>query len=140
LYVQRINGLKCKIDIAASCALEGISVKAASVLLQMQQLDTGKLFSVHTEAVVFGTGYKYCVPDFLEPVHKMIRWQTDDLYDVQPNYSIDFHDRVFVQNAELHTHGFNSADLGLGPYRNGVILNTILGREFFKMENGKTRY
>jgi hypothetical protein len=33
-----------------------------------------------------------------------------------------------------HTHGFNAPDLGMGPYRNAIILNTILGYEYFPLE------
>ena len=37
--------------------------------------------------------------------------------------------RLFVQNAELHTHGVGAPDLGLGAHRNAVILNAVCGRE-----------
>lgn len=56
---------------------------------------------------------------------------------VQRNYSIDKNgSSVFVQNAELHTHGFNAADLGLGVYRNAVMINSILGYEYYQIEDG----
>ncbi len=32
---------------------------------------------------------------------------------------------IFVQNAELHTHGVGAPDLGLGAYRNSVIINEL---------------
>ena len=93
-----------------------------------------KEFIHSTEAIILATGYKYVTPDFLQPVKELIRWRTDGLYDVQKNYSIDQASTIFVQNAELHTHGFNAPDLGMGPYRNAIILNTILGKEHFKIE------
>ena len=34
----------------------------------------------------------------------------------------------------MYSHGFNAADLSLGPYRNAVILNTILERQHFDIE------
>ena len=52
--------------------------------------------------------------------------------DISRHYAIDKKgDAIFIQNAELHTHGFNSADLGLGTYRNMVIVNSILGYEHY---------
>ncbi len=41
---------------------------------------------------------------------------------------------LFVQNAELHSHGFTAPDLSLGPYRNATILNAVLGSERFPLE------
>jgi lysine N6-hydroxylase len=39
-----------------------------------------------------------------------------------------------VQNAELHTHGFVTPDLGMAAYRNSCILRDILGREVYPVE------
>ena len=41
---------------------------------------------------------------------------------------------IFVQNAELHTHGFTSPDLGMAAYRNSTILREILGWEYYPVE------
>ena len=38
---------------------------------------------------------------------------------------------LFVQNAELHTHGVGAPDLGLGAHRNAVIVNALCGREVY---------
>ena len=38
---------------------------------------------------------------------------------------------LFVQNAELHTHGVGAPDLGLGAHRNAVIANALCGREVY---------
>jgi putrescine N-hydroxylase len=91
-------------------------------------------FDYTTETIILATGYKYVVPDFLQSVKELIKWNDEGLYDVNRNYSIDSNNSIFVQNADLHSHGFNSADLGLGPYRNAIILNSILGKEHFAIE------
>ena len=36
---------------------------------------------------------------------------------------------VYVQNAELHTHGVGAPDLGLAAWRSATILNTLTGKE-----------
>lgn len=41
--------------------------------------------------------------------------------------------RVFVQNAEEHTHGLSAPDLGMGAWRSSVILNQICGKEAYPM-------
>jgi lysine N6-hydroxylase len=43
--------------------------------------------------------------------------------------------QILFLNAELLTHGFNSADLGMGPYRNTIIINTILKKPYFKFQS-----
>ena len=90
------------------------------------------------EAVIMATGYYYPVPGFISLIRHLIQWNDKVQYAVNKNYSIDSHHTLFVQNADLHTHGFNSADLGLGPYRNAIILNSILQYEHFQMELGVT--
>ena len=39
-----------------------------------------------------------------------------------------------MQNAELHTHGFVTPDLGMAAYRNSCILREIPGREVYPVE------
>jgi lysine/ornithine N-monooxygenase len=34
---------------------------------------------------------------------------------------------LWRQNTELHGHGINSANFGMGAYRNAIILHSILG-------------
>lgn len=87
-----------------------------------------------TNALVLGSGYSIVIPGFIDPIRNRIQWNENNQYQVNRNYSIDNNNSIFVQNAELHTHGFNAADLGMGPYRNAIILNTILGYEHFEME------
>jgi lysine N6-hydroxylase len=42
--------------------------------------------------------------------------------------------RIWVQNAEVHTHGLTAPDLGMGAYRNSVILRAVTGREVYPIE------
>ena len=42
--------------------------------------------------------------------------------------------RIRVLNAEEHTHGFVAPDLGMGAFRNAVVLNTVTGREVYPVE------
>ena len=83
-------------------------------------------FTHSTQAVVLATGYETRVPLFLQNVKERLSFDDKGRFAVQRNYSIDKNgSSVFVQNAELPTHGFNAADLGLGVYRNSVIINSL---------------
>lgn len=95
--------------------------------------------SVETDAVVLATGYAYREPDFLAGIGHRIRRDASGRFDVDRNYGIGTAPgEIFVQNAELHTHGFVTPDLGMAAYRNSVILREILGREPYPVERSIT--
>ena len=88
-----------------------------------------------TEGLVLATGYRPAVPAFLDPVRDRIRWDGRGRFDVAVGYSVDHGDReIFVQNAEEHTHSLTAPDLGMGPYRNSVIIANMLGRDVYPVE------
>lgn len=78
--------------------------------------------------------YHYQPPQFIEGIAQRLRWDDKGRYDVQRNYSIDRNNQVFVQNAELHTHGFVTPDLGMACYRNSVLIRELTGREVYPVE------
>ena len=72
---------------------------------------------------------------FLDPVRDRIAWDDHGRYAVAPTYTVDHGGReIFVQNAEEHTHGLVAPDLGMGAYRNSVIIAAMLGREVYAVE------
>ncbi|WP_309393690.1 lysine N(6)-hydroxylase/L-ornithine N(5)-oxygenase family protein [Chelatococcus sambhunathii] len=103
--------------------------------LSLRQLEQDVDFRIETDAVVLGTGYAYRIPAFLKPIRDRIRWDESGRYAVRRNYSVDVEGGgIFVQNAELHTHGFVAPDLGMAAYRNAWIIREMLGREVYPIE------
>ena len=118
-----------------NCELKSINQSEGGYNLQFFHLEKEQLFEIQSEVVILATGYKPAPIHFLEGIRERIRFGENGKYDVHPNYAVDrMGKNVFVQNAELHSHGFNAPDLGMGPYRNAVILNSILGYEYFQIE------
>jgi len=70
----------------------------------------------------------------LVAIKERVNYLSTGQRDVATNYAITADQTIFIQNAELHSHGFASADLSFGPYRNAVILNSILGYDHFRPE------
>jgi lysine N6-hydroxylase len=135
LYAIRLTHPLKKIGLYTNCELKNIrQCDEQKLILELFHGELDKNFIHSTSSVMLATGYKYVIPEFINHVKDLICFNEDGLYDVQKNYSIDNHNSIFVQNAELHTHGFNAADLGMGPYRNAIILNSILGRDHFLLE------
>ncbi|MYS22958.1 MULTISPECIES: lysine N(6)-hydroxylase/L-ornithine N(5)-oxygenase family protein [unclassified Streptomyces] len=103
--------------------------------LGLRQREQGREHTVSTEGLVLATGYRYQVPDFLTPVRDRIRWDEQGRYDVSRDYAVDVTGQgIYVQNAELHTHGFATPDLGMAAYRNSRIIRHLLGREPYRVE------
>ncbi|MEV7468237.1 lysine N(6)-hydroxylase/L-ornithine N(5)-oxygenase family protein [Streptomyces kronopolitis] len=108
---------------------------AGTYTLGLRQEEQGADFTLDTQGLILATGYRYRVPDFLAPIHDRIAWDDADRYDVARNYSIDTTGHgIYVQNAELHTHGFVTPDLGMAAYRNSCLVRELLGREHYPVE------
>lgn len=136
LYIQSLYGIN-KATLLTNCSINTIHRKSSDELeLVFFHSEMEEQFSHTTEAVILATGYEYKVPAFLRPIHNELLLNNEGQYQAKRNYSIHPNDLIYVQNAEMHTHGFNAPDLGMGPYRNAVILNSILGYEHFVMERG----
>ncbi|MEU6332173.1 lysine N(6)-hydroxylase/L-ornithine N(5)-oxygenase family protein [Streptomyces sp. NPDC047049] len=113
----------------------GYDEASGTYTLGLRQEEQGSDFTLDTQGLILATGYRYRVPDFLAPVHDRIAWDDAGRYDVARNYSIDTTGHgIYVQNAELHTHGFVTPDLGMAAYRNACIIRELLGREYYPVE------
>src|SRR5882757_262811 len=136
LYVKNRRG-KVATRLLTNTSLDSARHDAATgtYTLGLRQREQGRDHTLTTEGLVLATGYRYQVPEFLAPVRDRLRWDTQGRYDVTRDYAIDVTGGgVFVQNAELHTHGFVSPDLGMAAYRNSRIIRQLLGREYYRVE------
>jgi len=118
-------GLYTNCELHALSSLNNNQVKVGFLHTEMEES-----FSVVADVVILATGYKQHLPFGIESAEGAITGK----FSINRNYSINVSQDIFVQNADLYSHGFTSPDLGMGSYRNGVILNAILGIEHFEME------
>lgn len=136
LYAMDLNEEEIKVALMANCRLNDIHVEEnGTYCLHFTQAEQEKTFEINTDYVILATGYKYIEPEFLTGIASRIRRQADGNFDVQRNYTIDMAgNEIFVQNAELHTHGISTPDLGMGAYRNSQIINQLTGRTVYAVE------
>ena len=88
-----------------------------------------------TDAVIFATGYRApTIAPFLQNIAEHINTDDAGRYAVTENFAIDDGETIFVNNADEHVHSLIAPDLGMGPWRNSIILRTILGREVYAVE------
>ncbi|WP_035780393.1 lysine N(6)-hydroxylase/L-ornithine N(5)-oxygenase family protein, partial [Arthrobacter sp. H14] len=103
--------------------------------LNLRHGEQDRGFTLETGAVVLATGYTYREPPFLAGIADRILRDDDGRFDVGRDYSIGVEPgELYVQNAELHTHGFATPDLGMAAYRNACIIREMLGWEYYPVE------
>ncbi len=137
LYERGIAGAPVGASLRAHCELLGARAEGDGFALVLRHREQDREFTVRTEAVVAASGYAQRSPDFLAPVAKLLH--TDDRgrpvvgEDLRLAADPELTAPVHVQNAELHTHGVGSPDLGLGAWRAATILNSITGRTVHRL-------
>ncbi|WP_346238502.1 lysine N(6)-hydroxylase/L-ornithine N(5)-oxygenase family protein [Niabella insulamsoli] len=135
LYEMQSEGAAPHIHIQAHSELENLSQKPDSTYeLKFYHNALKRHFKINADAIILATGYKCCIDSSLFAFPDRWKNLVREPLLVNRNYSLDDQNLIFIQHAELHTHGFNAADLSLGPYRNAVIINTILESEFYPVE------
>ena len=92
--------------------------------------------TVRTQRLVLATGYAPRPPRILGPIEALVRRDARGRPVIGRNHRVvlDGTDAgLYVQNAELHTHGVGTPDLGLGAYRAAAVLNAVAGRELYRL-------
>ncbi|WKN49872.1 lysine N(6)-hydroxylase/L-ornithine N(5)-oxygenase family protein [Nocardioides sp. Arc9.136] len=134
-YRLRVQGAGPRTTLMTGTAVTEAAWDGTAYTLGLHHDETGEDVSVRTEGLVLATGYAARVPDFLQPVRDRLRLDGQGRYLASATYAVDHGgSEVFVQNAEEHTHGFVAPDLGMGAYRNSVIIAAITGREVYPVE------
>ncbi|MFF3374335.1 lysine N(6)-hydroxylase/L-ornithine N(5)-oxygenase family protein [Streptomyces sp. NPDC002680] len=111
-------------------------VATTKVELHLEHTQQGTRTRLTTDAVVLATGYQDRPLDRvlagLDPYLRRDnseRPRIDDQYRLVLDPAITGSgSHVYVQNAELHTHGVGTPDLGLVAWRSATILNSLTGR------------
>ncbi|MGW5355838.1 lysine N(6)-hydroxylase/L-ornithine N(5)-oxygenase family protein [Streptomyces sp. NPDC004031] len=114
----------------------GVSVRTAgrigttAIELHLEHAEQGARSRLVTNAVVLATGYRERPLDgLLGPLEDRLlrdaagRPRVDARHRLELDRSVT--GRIYVQNAERHTHGVGAPDLGLAAWRSAVILNDL---------------
>ena len=134
MYIKRLDG-PLNVDLYTHSELTSLTRNHHGELeMNLLHHEQQQEYRHRTESVILATGYGYQPPQFVEGIYNRIQWDDAGRYAVNRNYSIDAHNQIFVQNAELHTHGFVTPDLGMACYRNSTIIREMLGREVYPVE------
>jgi len=137
LYDRAASGASTPAVLMPNIEVAGSHSGPDGIELVCRHVEQGREFRVRTDAAVLATGYVPRRPALLDPLADLIDWDERGRYRVDADYRValrpDVAGRVYVQNAELHTHGVGAPDLGLGAHRAAVILNSVTGRAVYRL-------
>ena len=138
LYRRQLQDKLNPVQLRISVEVEGIDTLADGKLrVRGRHLDTGSELAHTTDMVIASTGYQARRADFLAPIESALHRDSRGRLVIGANHEIETDDaltnRIFVANAEEHAHGVSAPNLDIGAVRNARILNTVLGREAYRL-------
>lgn len=140
LYERTIGGAEPRA--ALHPGVEIVAAEAADkvYVLTCRHAQQDAHFEIRTSAIVSATGYAATRPAFLDGpdgLGTLVDWDDKGRYRIDEEYRVALDPRVsgrlYVQNAELHTHGVGAPDLTLGAWRAATILNAVAGRTVLRV-------
>lgn len=113
-------------------------IATTKIELHLEHLQQGSRSRLTTDAVVLATGYRERPLDrVLAGLDPYIRRDNGERPRVDEEFRLvldpSVTGSVHVQNAELHTHGVGTPDLGLAAWRSATILNSLTGKETYPL-------
>ncbi|MBC3844189.1 SidA/IucD/PvdA family monooxygenase [Streptacidiphilus sp. 4-A2] len=138
LYDRTTGGLPADVEILPGTEVRGARPDPLGGLeLHCHHRQTGSTRSLRTDALLLATGYAARRPALLNPLAGLVEWDEQGRYRVGLDHRVRLRPEVtaglYVQNAELHTHGVGTPDLGLGAHRAATILNAVAGRTVHRL-------
>ncbi|WP_332899110.1 lysine N(6)-hydroxylase/L-ornithine N(5)-oxygenase family protein [Haladaptatus sp. CMSO5] len=132
LYRQSIR-TEPDVGLLANTEIRELAEAEDRFVLDCHQHEQDVSFAYEADVVVLGTGYTRPEPVFLAPLEPSLARDEKGRFRVSKDYQLDFDGEgsLFVQNMDLHSHGIGAPDLGLGAYRNSIIVNRLAGREVY---------
>ncbi|WP_042393969.1 lysine N(6)-hydroxylase/L-ornithine N(5)-oxygenase family protein [Streptacidiphilus carbonis] len=138
LYDRTLGAAPADVEILPGTEVEAARLGACGGLeLHCRHLQTGITYTRRTGSVILATGHGARRPALLDPLGDLV--DRDDqgrlLVDLEHRIGLrpDVTGGIYVQNAELHTHGVGTPDLGLGAHRAATILNAVAARTVHRL-------
>ncbi|WP_162002626.1 SidA/IucD/PvdA family monooxygenase [Streptomyces sp. CB01881] len=140
LYQLDIAGGPLRHRLVANHRVADLRREGEALVVDLHDADRNRQEHCTVDVVVFCTGYRSRFPDYLEPLRERITVRADG-FEVHEDYSLEWDGpsdlRIYVQSFAENSHGIADPNLSLSAWRSARILNSILGREQFRV-NGAT--
>lgn len=138
LYKRSIANQAVKTRLQARSQLEQVQLNGQQLSLNMSHIESQQAFQLNTDALICATGYQVTTPQFLQSISDHFRFDHLGRPTINLNYQLEPAQpksaQIYMQNAEIHSHGIGAPDLGLGAHRNAVIINNLLEQAFYPVQ------
>jgi lysine N6-hydroxylase len=99
---------------------------------------TGQSEALDADVVILATGYRYRLPECLEPIAERMPRDAEGNPRLREDFSVIWdgppEQRVYMQNAGRCSHGIADAQLSLAAWRSAVICNSLVGRRVYSVD------
>ncbi|QXQ15974.1 SidA/IucD/PvdA family monooxygenase [Skermania piniformis] len=138
LYRRELLGRSAPVQLRNGVGVAGVDPTPAGRLrIRARHTDTGSVIQHTTDLVVAATGYRYREQNFLAPLESRLRRDSRGRLVVEQEHAVatdpELTGRLFVANAEAHSHGVSAPNLDIGAVRNARIINAVLGRPAYRL-------
>ncbi|GAB3007831.1 SidA/IucD/PvdA family monooxygenase [Amycolatopsis acidiphila] len=137
LYRRSIGGTWPEVVMTPGVEVVSASLDAGRVALGLRHRQQNSGAGWLADAVVCATGYTETPLDrLLGPLAGRLVTDERGRPVVERDHRLRLEGvagSVYVQNAERHTHGVGAPDLGLAAWRAATILNSVCGREVYRL-------
>jgi lysine N6-hydroxylase len=138
LYERSVADHYPDVQLASALEVKEVEKAGKGYRLVYRHLHQNQPYTHETDCIILATGYHDHIPNCIANISHLIQWDEQKRYIVNLDYRLaltqDIPNQIFVQNGDLHTHGIGASDLGLGAYRNSVIINTLVGRSVYPVQ------
>ncbi|MFJ8670190.1 lysine N(6)-hydroxylase/L-ornithine N(5)-oxygenase family protein [Streptomyces sp. NPDC093600] len=136
LYRRGLDGTWPDVTLTPGVAVQRATRVGDRIELDVEHGDQQARGRLVTDAVVLATGYRERPVDgLLAALRPYIVRDAAGRPEVDEQQRLrlapEIGGAVYVQNAERHTHGVGTPDLGLAAWRSAVILNSLTGEETY---------
>ncbi|WP_327177348.1 SidA/IucD/PvdA family monooxygenase [Streptomyces sp. NBC_01335] len=128
-------------QLLASRRAVGLEQHGSEIVVDLHDVNRGDVERLPVDLVIFCTGYHNPVPGYLKPIQDQLSIE-DGAFQVRPDYSLELDTpgdhRIYVQGFAQSSHGINDTLLSLASWRSARIVNSVLGREAYRVDAGTT--
>lgn len=91
--------------------------------------------SYYADMIIFATGYRPRLPDCMASLLELIDMDAQNKPVINLDYSLRWkyssHNKIFIQNGAIHTHGIADPNLSLASWRSAIIINSLARKAFY---------
>jgi len=136
--IEFIETSPCRLRLWPGRTLSAMRREAGSWLLEVDERYTGGHEALSVDQVILCTGYTYAVAPFLAPIVDRIALDGNK-YRIAEDFSIAWDGpadrRIYVQNAARFRRGVADPNLSLLAWRSAKIINSLLRRTVYDIED-----